>query len=140
MRIVFYIILVLSLTGCAAISENILQDKPSAGYEPVVEIAYKGSGGGMFKYYIAPESKYEHKIDSINSVHKNIETTTVMVVSVAKSFPHGGVQYYTKGYACMQQPGTTFTKRTQSSKDWDPRFQIAPFGTADWHIWKTICN
>lgn len=136
----FYLVVAVLLVGCSAISENILQDKAGAGYELLVEIPYKGSGGGSFKYYIAPESKYEQNIDSVSPVHKTVQTTKVMVVSVAKAYPHGGVKYTTNGYACDQPPGTTFTKRTQTSKDWDPRFEIAPFGTANWHIWKAVCK
>ncbi|TDR32982.1 hypothetical protein DFR44_10131 [Hydromonas duriensis] len=105
-----------------------------------MEVPYNGSGGGAFKYYIAPESKYEHRIDSVNPVNRGVDTVKVMVVSIAKSFPHGGVEYFTKAYACSQQPGTTFTKINKASNDWDPRFQISPYGTVDWRIWNNVCK
>ena len=124
-------------TGCSAID---LSDKPMEGYQFVVEKPYTGSGGGSFKYYIAPESKHEEVVLSKGSVTQQVESIRFTVVSVAKAYPHGGVKYYVEGYGCNQAPGTVISKRNTSSQDWDPRFQITPYGTPAWHIWNAVCK
>lgn len=124
----------LLLSGCAYMDSS---DDPIDGYVLVAQEAHKGASS--FKYYVAPESKAVFFLDMTNAVRKAIDTQEVISISIARSWPQGGVQYYVRGYACNHQAGSVVQKR-KDSQDWDPRFYVAPFGSVDWKIWQFVCK
>lgn len=122
------------LTSCAYVDAS---DSPMDGYVFVVSRAYKGTSS--YKYYVAPESKSKVKLISRAPVTDALETIDLTTVSIAKAWPQGGVKYYTSGFACDLDPGTVVPKKSDSD-DWDVRYEMAPYGTVDWRIWKFVCG
>lgn len=122
------------LTSCAYVDSS---DNPMEGYVFVVERAYKGASS--YKYYVAPESKSKIKLITKAPVTNTLETIDLTTVSIGKAWPQGGVKYYTEGFACNLEPGTVVPKKSDSD-DWDIRYEIAPYGTVDWKIWKFVCE
>jgi hypothetical protein len=141
-EMILKICLALTAATCSACVSSYKPEEPRAGYIFLTSVPFKSanlSPDGSFRYFIAPASKSKITLESRSPVSNEIQKIEVSTISYAKSWPHGGVQYFVQGYACEMDAGTYVPKKSNSN-DWDTRFQTEPFGSATWQIWKYVCG
>jgi hypothetical protein len=134
----------ISIVGCAgspvrrAIDEHKRRNMPNVNAPEGYEFISSSSSG--HKFYVAPASKAEIKIEGRNQVTGKVEVNPFTSISLFISSPYGGqFEYKVEAFACTLLPGT-FAKQRPDNRGWDNLYTTEAYGTIRWQIWNYVCK